>query len=56
MKALKRDYVRVTPLPDAQAVLDLVGEWIEDYYDNHRRSGLKMRSPREFIAAQTPTA
>ena len=56
VKALKRDYVRVTPLPDAQAVLDLVGEWIEDYYDNHRRSGLKMRSPREFIAAQTATA
>jgi transposase InsO family protein len=56
VKTLKRDYVRVTPLPDAQAVLDLVGGWIEDYNDNHPNSGLKMRSPREFIAAQTATA
>jgi transposase InsO family protein len=53
---LKRDYVRVTPLPDAEVVLDLVGGWIEDYNDNHPHSGLKMRSPREFIAAQTATA
>ena len=56
VNTLKRDYVRVMPLPDAQAVLDLVGGWIEDYNDNHPHSGLKMRSPREFIAAQTATA
>ncbi len=55
MKTLKRDYVRVTPLPDAQAVLDLVSGWIEDYNENHPHSGLKMRSPREFITAQTAT-
>ena len=56
VNTLKRDYVRVTPLPNAQAALDLVGGWIEDYNDNHPHSGLKMRSPREFIAAQTATA
>lgn len=56
VNTLKRDYVRVTPLPNAQAVLDIVGGWIEDYNDNHPHSGLKMRSPREFIAAQTATA
>ena len=56
VKTLKRDYVHVTPLPDAQTVLGLIGIWIEDYNDNHPHSGLKMRSPREFIAAQTATA
>ncbi|WP_143542859.1 integrase core domain-containing protein, partial [Cereibacter azotoformans] len=30
--------------------------WIEDYNENHPHSGLKMRSPREFIAAQIATA
>lgn len=56
VKTLKRDYVQVTPLPDAETVLGLIGSWIEDYNDNHPHSGLKMRSPREFIAAQTATA
>jgi transposase InsO family protein len=56
VKTLKRDYVQVTPLPDARTVLGLIGGWIEDYNDKHLHSGLKMRSPREFIAAQTATA
>lgn len=47
---------RVTPLPDAEAALGLVGGWIEDCDENHPHSGLKMRLPREFIAAQTATA
>ena len=53
---LKRDYVQVTPLPDAASALALIGVWFEDYNDNHPHSGLKMRSPREFITAQTATA
>jgi putative transposase len=56
VKTLKRDYVHVTPLPDAATVLGLIAGWFEDYNDNHPHSGLKMRSPREFIAAQTATA
>lgn len=56
VKTLKRDYVQVTPLPDAETVLGLIGSWIDDYNENHPHSGLKMRSPREFIAAQTATA
>ncbi|KRW97781.1 integrase [Paracoccus sp. MKU1] len=56
VKTLKRDYVQVTPLPDAQTGLGLIGTWIEDYNENHPHSGLKMRSPREFIAAQTAIA
>ena len=42
---LKRDYVQVTPLPNAETVLGLIGNWIEDYNNNHPHSGLKMRSP-----------
>ena len=56
VKTLKRDYVQVTPLPDAQTVLGLIGSWFEDYNHHHPHSGLKMSSPREFIAAQTATA
>lgn len=52
VKTLKRDYVQITPLPDPETVLGLIGSWFEDYNENHPHSGLKMRSPREFIAAQ----
>jgi len=56
VNTLKRDYVNITPLPDAATVLRLISGWFEDYNDNHPHSGLKMRSPREYIAAQTATA
>jgi transposase InsO family protein len=56
VNTLKRDYVRITPLPDAKTVLGLIVGWFEDYNDNHPHSGLKMHSPREFIAAQPATA
>ena len=56
VKTLKRDYVRVNPLPDAETVLRLIGDWIEDYNNNHPHSGLKWKSPREFIKAKTETA
>ena len=53
---LKRDYVQVAPLPDAASALALLSTWFEDYNDHHPHSGLRMRSPREFIQAQTATA
>ena len=53
---LKRDYVQITPLPDATSALALIGTWFDDYNDHHPHSGLKMRSPREFIQAQSATA
>ncbi len=31
VNTLKRDYVRVTPLPDAETALKLIAGWIEDY-------------------------
>jgi putative transposase len=53
VKTFKRDYVRVNPLPDAVTALGKIAGWFEDYNENHPHSGLKMRSPREFIRAQT---
>ena len=53
---LKRDYVRVSPLPDAPTALTSIAGWIEDYNDNHPHSGLKMRSPREHRALVSATA
>ena len=50
------DHVNITPLPDALTVLGSIAGWFEDCNDNHPHAGLKMRSPRAFIAAQTATA
>ena len=56
VRTLKRDYVQVTPLPSAEVVLRLLPSWFEDYNTHHPHCGLKVRSPREFIAAQTAIA
>lgn len=53
---LKRDYVRVSSLPDAPTALTSLAGWIEDYNDNHPHSGLKMRSQREHRALVSATA
>lgn len=53
VKTLKRDYVRINPLPDGEIALRQIAGWIEDYNEIHPHSALKMRSPREFIRAQT---
>lgn len=55
VKTLKRDYVRVAPLPDAQTVLGLVAGWITDYNTVHPHSALRMRSPAEFREALNPS-
>ena len=56
VKTLKRDYARVQPRPDADTVLVRVGDWIADDNEHHPHRGLGMRSPREFIRAQTHPA
>jgi transposase InsO family protein len=48
VKTLKRDYTKVTLLPDAPTVLGLVANWTLDYNTCHPHSGLRMLSPREF--------
>ena len=56
VKTIKRDYARIQPRPDALTVLQQLPSWIDDYNENHPHSGLKMRSPREFIQAQSKPA
>ena len=55
MKTLKRDYARVNPRTHAFTVLQLHPAWFEDYTTCHPLSGLRMLSPREFIARQSST-
>ena len=55
VKTIKRDYVRVSPRPDAISVLQQLPAWFEDYNAIHPHSGLRMLSPREFIAQQSST-
>ncbi len=49
VKTFKRDYVRISPLPDAPSALRQIAGWIEDYNEIHPHSSLKIRFPREFI-------
>ena len=55
VKTFKRDYVRVNPRPDALSALQQLPAWFEDYNAVHPHSGLRMLSPREFIAQQSAT-
>jgi putative transposase len=55
VKTMKRDYVRVNPRPNAISVLQQLPAWFEDYNAIHPHSGLRMLSPREFIAQQSAT-
>jgi putative transposase len=52
VKTFKRDYVRVTPIPDAATALALIDRWMEDYNTVHPHSRLGYRSPREYILSQ----
>jgi transposase InsO family protein len=56
VKTLKRDYARIYPRPDAAAVLQQLPAWIEEHNEVHPHKGLRMRSPREFIRAQSQPA
>jgi transposase InsO family protein len=49
VKTLKRDYTSTVILPEADTILALLPEWLDDYCEVHPNSGLKFRSPREFL-------
>ena len=49
VKTLRRDYVRLAILPDAEAAMRLLPGWFEDYNTLAPHAGLKMLSPREFL-------
>jgi putative transposase len=53
VRTIKRDYVRVSPRPDAQTVLRQLPAWLAHYNEVHPHKALGYRSPREFIAAQS---
>jgi len=57
VKTFKRDYVRVSTIPNASTALALIDTWIEDYNTVHPHSRLGYRSPREYIMLSSqPTA
>jgi transposase InsO family protein len=56
VKTFKRDYVYVHDRPDAKTVMSQLLQWFEDYNEYHPHKGLKMKSPRQFIRSQLPTA
>ena len=51
VRTIKRDYVRVSPRPDAKTVMRQLPAWIAHYNEVHPHKALGYRSPREFIAA-----
>ena len=54
VRTLKRDYVRVSSIPNAQAVMRQLPGWLTHYNELHPHRALRYRSPREFIARSTP--
>ena len=54
VRTIKRDYVRVSPIPDARTVLVSLPLWFEHYNSLHPHKALGYRSPREFIASRQP--
>src|SRR5262245_45577407 len=51
VRTIKRDYVRVSPRPDAATVMRQLPTWIAHHNELHPHKALGYRSPREFIAA-----
>lgn len=51
VKTIKRDYVYLEDLWDAEAVLAKLPEWFSDYNTSHPHKGLNMLSPRQFRGA-----
>jgi len=52
VKTFKRDYVYLTNLSSAQAVMEQLHGWFEDYNNHAPHKGLNMRSPRQFLREQ----
>jgi putative transposase len=52
VRTIKRDYVRVIPCPDAEAVMRQRSAWITRYNEVQPHKALGYRLPREFIAAR----
>jgi putative transposase len=53
VRTIKRDYVRISPVPDAHTVLQLLPVWLAHYNEVHPHKALGYRSPREFMTARS---
>jgi putative transposase len=53
VRTIKRDYVRLSPVPDAPTAMRLLPSWMAHYNEVHPHKALGYRSPREFIAARS---
>jgi len=53
VRTIKRDYVRISPVPDAHTVLQLLPVWLAHSNEVHPHKALGYRSPREFITARS---
>lgn len=48
VKTFRRDYLRLSILPDPATVLGLLQAWMDDYNNVHPHSALRFQSPAEF--------
>jgi putative transposase len=48
VKTFKRDYVYLSRLETAEAVMQQLRKWFEDYNEVHPHRALRMKSPREY--------
>ena len=55
VRTFKRDYVRVSAIPDAQTVLRCLPAWFAHYNQVHPHKAPRYRSPAEFIRASLET-
>ena len=53
VRTMRRDYVRVSPIPDAASVLRQLPGWLAHYNEVHPHKALGYRAPREFIATRS---
>lgn len=53
VRTIKRDYARVSLVPDAASVLRQLPGWLAHYNEVHPHKALGYRSPREFIATRS---
>lgn len=44
VKTFKRDYANINPMQNAEQTIGLIGNWFNDYNQNHPHSALKMMS------------
>jgi transposase InsO family protein len=49
VKTIRRDYVWMSDLPNAEAVMEQLPKWFEPYNEEALHKALQMRSPRQYI-------